>query len=36
VNPDFLLRLVTEKTRTINTTATGGNAALLELGSSAV
>jgi delta 1-pyrroline-5-carboxylate dehydrogenase len=34
VNPDFLLRLVTEKTRTINTTATGGNAALLELGSS--
>ena len=33
VSTDFLLRLVTEKTRTINTTATGGNAALLELGS---
>jgi len=36
VSPDFLLRLVTEKTRTINTTAVGGNATLLELGSSAV
>ncbi len=32
-SPDFLLRLVTEKTRTINTTAVGGNATLLELGS---
>lgn len=36
VSPDFLMRLVTEKTRTINTTAVGGNATLLELGSSAV
>lgn len=36
ISPDFLLRLVTEKTRTINTTAVGGNATLLELGSSAV
>lgn len=35
-SPDFLLRLVTEKTRTINTTAVGGNATLLELGSRAV
>lgn len=35
-SPDFLLRLVTEKTRTINTTAVGGNASLLELGSRAV
>lgn len=33
---DFLLRLVTEKTRTINTTAVGGNATLLELGSRTV
>lgn len=33
---DFLLRLVTEKTRTNNTTAVGGNATLLELGSTAV
>lgn len=30
-SPDFLLRLVTEKTRTINTTAVGGNARLLTL-----
>ncbi|GAA0696773.1 1-pyrroline-5-carboxylate dehydrogenase [Marinobacterium maritimum] len=35
-SPDFLLRLVTEKTRTINTTAVGGNATLLELGSRTV
>lgn len=35
-SPDFLLRLVTEKTRTINTTAVGGNATLLELGSRSV
>lgn len=35
ISPDFLLRLITEKTRTINTTAVGGNATLLELGSSA-
>ncbi|SEI71093.1 hypothetical protein SAMN05421831_10845 [Allopseudospirillum japonicum] len=31
--PDYLLKLVTERTRTINTTAVGGNATLLELGS---
>lgn len=35
-SPDFLLRLVTEKTRTTNTTAVGGNATLLELGSRTV
>ncbi|MBR9885576.1 MAG: delta 1-pyrroline-5-carboxylate dehydrogenase [Oceanospirillales bacterium] len=35
LQPDHLHRFVTEKTRTINTTAVGGNATLLELGSSA-
>lgn len=30
--PDYLYRLVTERVRTINTTAIGGNASLLELG----
>ena len=29
---DFLLRLVTERTRTINLTAIGGNASLMEQG----
>jgi len=33
LQPDHLLRFVTERTRTINTTAVGGNATLLELGS---
>ena len=33
LTPDYLLKLVTERTRTINTTAVGGNATLLELGS---
>lgn len=33
LQPDHLYRFVTEKTRTINTTAIGGNAALIELGS---
>lgn len=32
LQPDFLLRLITEKTRTNNITAIGGNATLLELG----
>jgi len=36
LQPDHLSRFVTERTRTINTTAVGGNATLLELGSSAV
>lgn len=36
LQPDFLWRLVTEKTRTINTTAVGGNASLLALGSAAI
>ncbi|ODQ01534.1 aldehyde dehydrogenase family protein [Salinivibrio sp. SS2] len=31
--PDYVLRFVTERTRTINITAVGGNATLLELGS---
>ncbi len=35
LQPDHLHRFLTEKTRTINTTAVGGNATLLELGSSA-
>ena len=30
--PDYLYRFVTERVRTINTTAIGGNASLLELG----
>ncbi|HCL41989.1 MAG TPA: hypothetical protein DHW73_11525, partial [Pseudomonas sp.] len=30
--PHYLLRFVTERTRTINTTAVGGNASLLSLG----
>src|SRR5690606_16603324 len=30
--PHYLLRLATERTRTINTTAVGGNASLLSLG----
>lgn len=33
LQPDHIHRFVTEKTRTINTTAVGGNATLLELGS---
>ena len=33
LQPDHMLRFVTERTRTINTTAVGGNATLLELGS---
>ena len=33
LQPDHLLRFITERTRTINTTAVGGNATLLELGS---
>lgn len=33
LQPDHLLRFVNERTRTINTTAVGGNATLLELGS---
>lgn len=32
LQPDYLLRFITERTRTINTTAVGGNATLLELG----
>lgn len=32
LQPDHMLRFVTEKTRSINTTAVGGNATLLELG----
>ncbi|PSU47479.1 proline dehydrogenase [Photobacterium aphoticum] len=32
-SPTYLLRFVTERTRTINITAVGGNATLLELGS---
>ncbi|GGB98523.1 1-pyrroline-5-carboxylate dehydrogenase [Marinobacterium zhoushanense] len=35
LQPDHMHRFVTEKTRTINTTAVGGNATLLELGSTA-
>ncbi len=31
--PDYLLRFITERTRTINITAVGGNSSLLELGS---
>ncbi len=31
-NPDYLQRFCTERVRTINTTAIGGNASLLELG----
>lgn len=31
-HPDFLRRLVSERVRTINLTATGGNASLMELG----
>ncbi|MDD7804135.1 MAG: bifunctional proline dehydrogenase/L-glutamate gamma-semialdehyde dehydrogenase PutA [Endozoicomonas sp. (ex Botrylloides leachii)] len=34
--PHYLLRFATERTRTINTTAVGGNATLLSLGSSAL
>lgn len=33
LQPDHLLRFINERTRTINTTAVGGNATLLELGS---
>lgn len=33
LTPDYLYRFVTERVRTINTTAIGGNATLLELGS---
>ncbi|WP_201526606.1 MULTISPECIES: 1-pyrroline-5-carboxylate dehydrogenase [Psychrobacter] len=33
LTPDYLYRFVTERVRTINTTAIGGNASLLELGS---
>ncbi len=36
LQPDFLWRFVTEKTRTINTTAVGGNASLLALGSASI
>ena len=32
LTPDYLYRFVTERVRTINTTAIGGNASLLELG----
>ena len=32
VSPHYLLRFITERTRTDNTTAVGGNATLLELG----
>lgn len=32
-SPTYLLRFITERTRTINVTAVGGNATLLELGS---
>ena len=32
LSPDYLYRFVTERVRTINTTAIGGNASLLELG----
>lgn len=32
LTPDYLYRFVTERVRTINTTAIGGNATLLELG----
>ena len=32
LTPDYLHRFVTERVRTINTTAIGGNASLLELG----
>jgi delta 1-pyrroline-5-carboxylate dehydrogenase len=35
LQPDHMHRFVTEKTRTINTTAVGGNATLLELGGTA-
>jgi len=35
LQPDHIHRFVTEKTRTINTTAVGGNATLLELGCTA-
>ena len=35
LQPDHLYRFTTEKTRTINTTAVGGNATLLELGGNA-
>ena len=33
LTPDYLYRFVTERVKTINTTAIGGNASLLELGS---
>ncbi len=32
LTPDYLHRFVTERVKTINTTAIGGNASLLELG----
>lgn len=32
LTPDYLYRFVTERVITINTTAIGGNASLLELG----
>lgn len=34
LTPDYIYRFVTERVRTINTTAIGGNATLLELGTS--